>query len=749
MGLLAPLYIAGFAAIALPILFHLIRRAPQGKVQFSSLMFLQASPPRLTKRSRLTNILLLILRASAFVLLALAFARPFLHHGPDLDLFNTSGRRMALLVDVSASMRRGDLWKQAQQQVESVLADVTPADEVELLLFDTKTRPAMSFREWNETAPGQRVALMRARFAESQPTWMGTNLGDAIATAADSVSESPGASAGGAGDTPAAAGTGGASGAGPAGGHVVRQVVLVSDLQQGGHAETLQGHVWPKGVLLEVRPVADKAHGNAALSWVKQADPELGKPTTDVRVRVSNEADSPVEQFTVAWADARGTVADTRPATTEAATQGAGEQGGVEQGVYVAAGRSVIVRLKRPGGAAGLAADRLVLRGDSSDFDNVLYVAPPRAESMKVVFLSGGTGNEGDDRADDPNGLRYYLQSALADTPARKVGFTAAGAGGALAAQDLANARLVVVAGPLAEPALAAVRTFAEAGGEVLVVMRDEPTGQAAAGLLGAGTHVREAPGGNGSFALLARVELNNPLFAPFAEARFADFTKIHFWKHRTVKPGAAEVQVLASFDNGDPFLLERGVGTGRIRVMTSGWQPADSQLALSTKFVPLMEGFLRRPEEGAAGGAEGQVTVGEPLTISPNGALARSVITPAGKRVELKAGASDFDATDQPGIYKVVTAATETPVAVNLAADESRTAAMTPADLERWGAKLGTGKKTADEVSEERRLMAGELENRQKLWRWLILTVLGLLALETVVAGVVARRTRKEQVTA
>jgi len=50
MGLLAPLYIAGLLAVSLPILFHLIRRAPQGRQVFSSLMFLAASPPRLTRR---------------------------------------------------------------------------------------------------------------------------------------------------------------------------------------------------------------------------------------------------------------------------------------------------------------------------------------------------------------------------------------------------------------------------------------------------------------------------------------------------------------------------------------------------------------------------------------------------------------------------------------------------------------------------------------------------------------------------
>ena len=63
MSLLAPLYVIGAFAIGAPILFHLIRRQPKGQVPFSSLMFLKPTPPRLTRRSRLDNWLLLLLRA--------------------------------------------------------------------------------------------------------------------------------------------------------------------------------------------------------------------------------------------------------------------------------------------------------------------------------------------------------------------------------------------------------------------------------------------------------------------------------------------------------------------------------------------------------------------------------------------------------------------------------------------------------------------------------------------------------------
>ena len=67
MSLLAPLYFLGALAVGLPIVFHLIRRRPKGEVEFSSLMFLKPTPPRLTRRSRLENLPLLLIRALALI----------------------------------------------------------------------------------------------------------------------------------------------------------------------------------------------------------------------------------------------------------------------------------------------------------------------------------------------------------------------------------------------------------------------------------------------------------------------------------------------------------------------------------------------------------------------------------------------------------------------------------------------------------------------------------------------------------
>lgn len=77
MNFLTPLFLIGGLAIAGPIIFHLIKRTTRERTLFSSLMFLLPTPPRLSKRSRLEHLLLLLLRCLALGLLALGFSRPF------------------------------------------------------------------------------------------------------------------------------------------------------------------------------------------------------------------------------------------------------------------------------------------------------------------------------------------------------------------------------------------------------------------------------------------------------------------------------------------------------------------------------------------------------------------------------------------------------------------------------------------------------------------------------------------------
>ena len=698
MSFLTPLYIAGGLAIALPIIFHLIRRTPTGRQDFSSLMFLQASPPRLTKRSRLTNILLLILRAAALALLAIAFARPFFRQNADAAVTQATGRRVAILVDTSASMKRGDLWQQARNQVDRTLSELSPTDEAALYLFDRAARPAMSFAEWSSLELSQRPAVMKARLAEASPTWDATKLGESLAAVADVLAETENSE--------------------QARDHRSRQIVLVSDLQQGSRIEALQGHQWPDNVLLDVRPVAVKQTANATLQLVKEAADATDKDPSRLRVRVSNQQDSSKEQFELVWANDKGPI-----------------PGVQAHKAYVPPGKSRIVRL--PWASPDSRADRLLLRGDEFDFDNTLYLVPPRKDSLRVVYV-------GADNPEDTKSLLFYLRSAFAETPQRLVEIVQRKPDQPLAEAELVGTRLVVVADPISDDRIRTLRRYAETAGDVLLVIRDPAAGVAVGSLLDMpGRDTQEARVRD--FALIGNVDLKHPLFAPFGDARFGDFSKIRFWKHRRVTlPPDHSARVIARFDDGDPFLIEKTVGQGRVFVLTAGWHPADSQLALSTKFVPLLEGLIRRKDAALV---EAHYAVHEPIAL-PKGEAARILTTPDNKRIDILKDVPSFGAAAIPGVYRLNIAGQETPLAVNLDPEEGRTAPAGVEELERWGAKLGAGKPSEETIERQRKLQTAELENKQKVWRWLIVLVLGLLAAETALAGRVTRRPPEQQVT-
>src|SRR5205823_4551970 len=171
MGVLAPLYLAGLAALSLPLILHLVRRTPRGRQEFSSLMFLLPSPPRLTRRSRLDQIVLLLLRLAALALLAFAFARPFLREAATLALEELPARRVAILVDASASMRRGDLWQQSLARTEKELADLGPHDEVALYTFADRLRTEVGFDAGEADTAASHLEMVRQATKKLRPTW--------------------------------------------------------------------------------------------------------------------------------------------------------------------------------------------------------------------------------------------------------------------------------------------------------------------------------------------------------------------------------------------------------------------------------------------------------------------------------------------------------------------------------------------------------------------------------------------------
>lgn len=136
MGFLAPAFLAGLAALAVPVLVHLTHRARRNTVPFPSLMFLEQIPFRSVRRQRLRHWVLFALRAAAFVLLALAFARPFVGRSARADRLRAGAATRVVLLDRSYSMGYGDHWGRAVAAARRAITESTGGDRVALVLFD-------------------------------------------------------------------------------------------------------------------------------------------------------------------------------------------------------------------------------------------------------------------------------------------------------------------------------------------------------------------------------------------------------------------------------------------------------------------------------------------------------------------------------------------------------------------------------------------------------------------------------------
>src|SRR6185312_1106032 len=169
-------------------------------------------------------------------------------------------------------------------------------------------------------------------------------------------------------------------------------------------------------------------------------------------------------------------------------------------------------------------------------------------------------------------------------------------------------------------------------------------------------------------------------------------------------------------------------------------WNRGDSQLARSSKFVPLMMAMLDRSDPRPFDIEEH--TVGDRIALPPPRELSKGLVVhkPAGAVVSLTPGSTSFDQADEPGIYKIDTADGPRSFVVNLDPAESKTSPLDVGTLEQYGCRLARPAREKVDREQLRQLHNAELEGRQKLWRWLILATIGILIVETGLAGRIRR---------
>jgi len=713
MSFLTPLYLLAGLAVLAPILAHLVRKRPRDVIDFSSILFLEPSARRLTSRSRIEHWLLLFLRSLILLALAFAFARPYLKTFVQQTTAADPGKDRVLLIDTSASMRRPGVWEQAIEKAKEYLSQSGQADSLAVYLLTDRLEPIVSIEQARQD-PGQSQALAAQALDALSPTWFASDIGKGLVQALELLADEP---------------------LETQQGQSVRsaQIAIASDFQQGNSLETLGSIQWPSDIPVIPLVCKPKSPGNASLTILTnadQADQEEQESTeTTVRVAVRNSIDAPTDRFRLQWLDPSGRAFDSTK--TE---------------VYVPAGQQQVVSVTRPLELDPAVPMVLELQGDAQPFDNRQFLSRGRKVLAKALCIDSRL-------RDSKDSLWYFATRVTVSQPRLEVQWELKDPNDGLVEEGQSPPCWVVASSDLNLTCAERLKPWIEQGLHVLWVLdrplenRNPPTAdqQPADAVLVLKSWFDENSiaifeAESNRYRLLQEIDMNHPVFSPFADPKYNNFTKIRFWHHRNIQGFDPESwRVLAKFDDGQAALLQRPLGKGMVTVLTSGWQPIESQLALSSKFVPILNSLF---ELGNPTPEQDDYQCGDAIPIS--------LLEQGWKSTNRRFDAPGIFSLDSPGKTARVAPIESTlpineptdAIAVNLPRSECLTDPIDLEEFARFGIPIDT--RSIAQIDRERTSranpLAEQLEASQRGWWWMLLFVLLFAGLESVVTALGSR---------
>jgi hypothetical protein len=690
VSFLAPLFFAGLAALAVPILVHLTHKERKDVVVFPSLMFLSKIPYQAVRKQRIRHWLLFALRCLALVFLALAFARPFLNRAAAAAPVRSIGaRELVILLDRSYSMAYGDRWNRAVDAAKRAISGLGANDRGSVVLFDASATAT--------TEPTADKTILSTSLDRVRPGAGATRYEPAFKLAQRILSESK---------LPR------------------REVLLVSDFQRVGW-DGRDSPSLPAGTTVNKVDLADAKTSNVAVTGVDfRRDYAEDRERVAITARLVNRSADPRNGHAVTL-ELNG-----RPTETKQ--------------VNILANAAATVDFTAVPLPAGTTRGVVRLADDALPRDNTFYFAISRGQALSVLVIDGREGAA-------PRSLYVERALGIGTQPNFRVTTKRLGS---VSSSDLVGRSLILLNDsdlPGGELGRRLVE-YVQNGGGLLVALgdrsapRDRPA--YASELLPATADApidRSADRGG----TLGYIDRSHPIFELFSAPRSGDFSTPRFFRYRSITPAPGDEQ-LARFDDGHVALLERRVGRGRVLVWASSFDGIWNDLPLQPVFLPVahqMAKYAAAYADERPWSIVGQVANLPSIFRDSTGPAEAAnkaeyvAVAPSGERTRLEGNANRSVELTEQGFYEMERAGSRREphvVAVNVDLAESDLTPVEPQLL--TGAMMARGGADSASSTVEASTPA-DLERRQGFWWYLLAAVLLLLVGETLLSNQLSRR--------
>ena len=643
MNFLSPAFLIGLPLIAVPVVIHLLSRRQQKKISWGAMRFLMQAATRKRRLFRLTDLLLLLLRTAAFTFFIFALARPLL---PATWLGGSVPREVILVLDQSMSMSRRigseSLFDLQLQKANSLLDDLKPSDSVRVLL-------AGESPEWltPDSLPASGFALrkLRAQIGELKPTLGASDLIACVREAADLE---------------------------PAKDKSARVVVVISDGQRFGWRMD-ERPVWT-AVQSRIKQAAIPT--SVSLQLLQNEQPGANLCVNKIETLRPFGAVDQALTFTAS--------VQNHSAAPSAATllnwRVNNQPAGVTTVPELAPDASTSLSLSHQFGSAGefdvvcqLEANDDLLPDNQAHLFVEIYDRLPvllvedSAESAEsdTPFLLAALGAR---KTDTKREWRSVFEPTVIDSRA-------------LAATDLNRFRCVLIANPksLQPAAITAIESFVQNGGGVWLALgpqTDEKffNDHFYRGGLGVAPLKLTAPVGDPNdrekFFTVRASSDSHPATVLLADFQRLDLDRARIYRRHQFDPSSGkDVSILLQAQGGEPVVVERKLGRGRVIVQAVPLGVSWSTLPLCQAYVAMLhEWFWYLSEPNLP---KRNLAVGETLVeAAPNNNGVAELTLPDSRKLELPASGGTTSAqfryttTRVPGEYVLQTKGTSSAAA-------------------------------------------------------------------------------------
>ena len=657
LAFLQPAFLLAGLAAGVPILIHLINRHRALVHRFPALRFLLMADRRTARKFRLYQLLLLALRVLAILLLALLLSQP--RWGDEASAaLALPPQATVVLLDNSLSMQLRDgqetRLERAKTLAGQLLEGIAAPDSAVVLPLvtddaDTDAKPPLL---------GADAAALWDQVRAVSASHAAVDIAAAVQRAIEILQESTAPR---------------------------RRLMLLTDLTVHGWEGFRVSDLprVPEDLVVHViRLGLPQRDANALISGVRVTEPPFIEQTPlDVTVWVRNYSDEPVRNLRVDLLLGGETVG--------------------QQLTDLAADEEVAVPFRIVAPEVGLHWGEVRLQGDAFTEDDRFYVGLQKVAPARVLVVDGDPGTSLFESE------TFYLLSAL--QPRGSLGSPLFHpkplVWEGLEQERLSDYSVIVLCNveALSPQVRQGLHQFVTDGGG-LIFFAGHQVDATRYNTLFYGSDTPLLPAALGEPVQLPEETPVTLQLADGAHEALAVFnggaadmlTRSRFYRYFSVaEDEAGEADVLLSYDDGRPFLLERSLGRGRVLLFTSTADRDWTDLPTRTAYVPLMHSLVGYAAQLSEAAKRPQVFLPGPTSVRIQGAQeggGLTILTPDGKellsRFAGQEGVIEAPVTEYtvPGIYRLSSSADTDYLAVNATRAESDFAKLQQPDLQaRW----------------------------------------------------------------